>query len=323
MKKTALLIIIGLIFGGCQYNKVPDIQSKEYPRYSGAIPIMDDITFKYPTKEYKIKSTITTNGQRIEYTITHEKLKNNFDYVTSTKNSNLKIKTYNSSDIDSNLELNLNNMDFYIKCDNSINIENKKINYDICSFNRDKTSKLIQEELNRTNNKYIDILFKQLNKKQILNNLKLNNKIVKSGSILYKTMGMSKDILMSIIYNIHKKEKVLEKRIELISRSFKEMEKNLQYDVIVKGWGIYKNKRVIVTQFQQEIDMANIFYNMTKRINKDKAIKKFKNKSMFSKIIGYQFYDPNTFIKVYSKKVTYTNNNNKITKIEEISHILD
>jgi|GEM_PF-4610090 len=335
MKKIALLLIVFvLFFSGCTYNKVPNIQAKEYPRYLDTVPIIDNIVFKYPIEKHKINSIITTSGDtinKIEYTLTYEDLKNNFDYVVSDKDSDLKIKTYNSSDIDSDLKININDTIIYAKCDNSIGINNKELIYAICNINKDKLNKEMLKELNKMSYKKqnqfnitMDSIFRVLNNTDIKRKLKYDNIKVKSGSILYKSIGGDLDQLLLTLISLNPDRKKMNIKFFKV---WNEVKKDLEYDVIVKGWGLYNNKRVIVTQFQQEIDIKKFLYTILKKSkrvqNKEEFNKIFGNKAMFSKLVGYELYDPKTFIRIYSHNVSYTNLFNKITKRIEILKLKD
>jgi len=64
--------------------------------------------------------------------------------------------------------------------------------------------------------------------------------------------------------------------------------------------------------------MKELLYNILKHSNKvqnrEEFNKRMGDKTIFMRLVGYELYDPNTFIKVYSHKVSYANLFNKITK---------
>ncbi|MEA3553401.1 MAG: hypothetical protein U9R39_03235 [Campylobacterota bacterium] len=313
MKKLSLLITIMLFFGGCQYNKVPnfkskipdiqskipDIQSKEYPRYLYTIPIVDNILFKYPTKEYTAQTIITTTNDLVS------KMKYSNKYNVIINNDK-----YNN--IQCNIKMILNEYNIKAKCNSLIDLENNSLISSKCNLNNIAASPKALL--------FISSLMKIINDTPVNNQLLFNNNSVKSGSILYKTIGADLDQLFLTLIKANPNRK---QKNEQFLKTWNEVKKDLEYEVIVKGWGLYNNKRVIVTQFQQEIDISNFFYKMLKKLNKvqnkEEFNKAFGNKTIFTRLVGYELYDPNTFIKVFSKNTSYVSMLGKITKKVEVT----
>ena len=283
------------------------------------MPIVDSIIFKYPTKKHTIESTITTSGassNKIKYTIANDKL--------TTENIN---KFYKITD---NLKINLNSININAQCNSHINIKAKVLGSSNCYI--DKTGKIL-EEFNKLNvekqekfDSIMNSMFKVFNNTDIMNKLKYDNISVKSGSILYKSIGGDIENILITLTNLNPDRKQKNKHfIKAWNEVKKEIINELEYEVIVKGWGLYNNKRVIVAQYQQEIDIKEFIYPMLKQLNKVKDKAEFNkimgDKTIFSRLVGYELYDPNTFIKVYSHNISYTNVFNKITKRIETTKI--
>jgi len=96
-----------------------------------------------------------------------------------------------------------------------------------------------------------------------------------------------------------------------------------EFKEIVKGWGIYKNKKVIVTSVNDIYSIDFKTYILNKKNLTQVQIKKVNeldNIFLNFKIGSYSFYDPETFIMVYTHNVTYlkaifSNNNKEVSTI--------
>jgi len=179
------------------------------------------------------------------------------------------------------------NTNYKVSCGNMIDLKNKKLLTNNCAVVGESITD--KEFYNIEINNQIDIKSK----------IYSLNKSVKSGTIISSTN------INDILKTDYLKNTILHEYIQ--------------------GWGIYNNKNVIVTKIEvsEEGNLLDDWLNEKERGFLFKAFANTllinKNKSYNIRIGGYNFYDPKTFIKVYSHTVMYFDlgNSNRISTYKE------
>jgi len=234
-----------------QGNNFPPLSSEKFPSYSVNSPIIDGVEVKFPEGNGKVKQSVISVISKSSNSFT---INSDIEWDWNIKYENKKIVSDFTYDLYANSQGKNKNLKMNVNCIHDTN--GKEISMDVIVSDKDNDFTVGElDEIKREMPAYINQQYAKI------------GKTVKTGDIL----------------------KEIPNKFNQLKTKSEASKSQSNFPEIVKGWGNYKNKKVVVTE-----------YILEDRIARPGLIMEMRGK-------GYNLYDGESFTHVSGESRVYLN----------------